>query len=80
MIALILSSVAVVLGIVAVVMAARNKRETVREVVVRQEVVHAPVEHPFTYDEETRAYRLDGSLYAEGFISALDAKNKNMEE
>ena len=80
MIALILSSAAVVIGIVAIIIAVRNKRETIKEVVIKQEIVHAPVEHPFTYDEEAKAYRLDGNLYTEGFISALDKENKNKEE
>lgn len=80
MTAIILSVAAVVLGIVAIVIAAKNKRETVKEIVVEKKVVYAPVEHPFTYNEEVKAYRLDGSLYAEGFVCALDVEDKKKEE
>lgn len=80
MVAIILSMAAVVMGIVAIIIAVRNKRETVREVVVKKEVVHAPVEHPFIYDEESGAYRLEGGLYVDGSITALSVENKKKEE
>lgn len=72
MTAIIIASVALVTAIIAVVISL--KRQKVTERIVEKETVkveHAPVEHPFVYDEETGFYRLDGSLYATGSISAL---------
>ncbi len=70
-VALVISIAALVLGIIAIVVAAKRK-DVVKEVVNKTEVVHAPVENPFVYDEEVKAYKLDGDLYATGFICALD--------
>ena len=75
-ISIIISSLALVIAIVAVVMAIKNKKITVKEITVRQEVIHAPVDHPFVYDEKAKAYRVNGSLYATGFISALNIKKE----
>lgn len=73
---IIISSLALVIAIVAVVMAIKNKKITVKEITVKQEVIHAPVDHPFVYDEKAKAYRVNGSLYATGFISALNIKKE----
>lgn len=73
---IIISSLALVIAIIAVVMAIKNKKITVKEITVKQEVIHAPVEHPFVYDEKAKAYRVNGSLYATGFISALNIKKE----
>lgn len=75
-ISIIISSLALVIAIVAVVMAIKNKKITVKEITVKQEVIHAPVDHPFVYDEKAKAYRVNGSLYATGFISALNIKKE----
>ena len=75
-ISIIISSLALVIAIVAVVMAIKNKKITVKEITVKQEVIHAPVEHPFVYDEKAKAYRVNGSLYVTGFISALDVNQE----
>ena len=64
------------IAIVAVVMAIKNKKITVKEITVKQEVIHGPVDHPFVYDEKAKAYRVNGSLYATGFISALNIKKE----
>jgi hypothetical protein len=48
----------------------------VKEITVKQEVIHAPVDHPFVYDEKAKAYRVNGSLYATGFIAALNIKKE----
>ena len=77
MTAIIIASAALVTAIIAVVISL--KRQKVTERVVEKEtvkVVHAPVEHPFVYEEETGFYRLDGSLYATGALAALDKQNK----
>ena len=77
MTAIIIASAALVTAIIAVVISL--KRQKVTERIVEKEtvkVVHAPVEHPFVYDEETGFYRLDGSLYATGALAALDKQNK----
>ena len=68
---IIISSLALVIAIVAVVMAIKNKKITVKEITVKQEVIHAPVDHPFVYDEKAKAYRVNGSLYVTGFLAAL---------
>lgn len=73
---IIISSLALVIAIVAVVMAIKNKKITVKEITVKQEVIHAPVDHPFVYDEKAKAYRVDGSLYATGFVCALNIKKE----
>lgn len=75
-ISIIISSLALVIAIIAVVMAIKNKKITVKEITVKQEVIHAPVDHPFVYDEKAKAYRVNGSLYATGFISALNIKKE----
>lgn len=75
-ISIIISSLALVIAIIAVVMAIKNKKITVREITVKQEVIHAPVDHPFVYDEKAKAYRVNGSLYATGFIDALNIKKE----
>ena len=75
-ISIIISSLALVIAIVAVVMAIKNKKITVKEITVKQDVIHAPVDHPFVYDERAKAYRVNGSLYATGFISALNIKKE----
>jgi hypothetical protein len=75
-ISIIISSLALVIAIVAVVMAVKNKKTVVKETTVKQEVIHAPVDHPFVYDEKVKAYRVNGSLYVTGFISALNIKKE----
>jgi hypothetical protein len=57
-------------------MAVKNKKTVVKETTVKQEVIHAPVDHPFVYDEKAKAYRVNGSLYVTGFISALDVNQE----
>lgn len=73
---IIISSLALVIAIIAVVMAVKNKKTVVKETTVKQEVIHAPVDHPFVYDEKAKAYRVNGSLYVTGFISALDVNQE----
>lgn len=75
-ISIIISSLALVIAIIAVVMAVKNKKTVVKETTVKQEVIHAPVDHPFVYDEKAKAYRVDGSLYATGFVCALNIKKE----
>lgn len=57
-------------------MAVKNKKTVVKETTVKREVIHAPVNHPFVYDEKAKAYRVNGSLYVTGFISALDVNQE----
>ena len=69
---LIVSVIALSVSITALIVAARKRKdvETItREKVV--EVIHAPVENPFVYDEQVKSYTLDGSLYVTGFLSCL---------
>lgn len=73
---IIISSLALVIAIIAVVMAVKNKKTVVKETTVKQEVIHAPIDHPFVYDEKAKAYRVNGSLYVTGFISALDVNQE----
>ena len=77
MAAIIIAAAALVTAIIAVVISLKKQKVTER--IVEKEtvkVVHAPVEHPFIYDEETESYRLDGSLYVMGTLAALDKLNK----
>lgn len=70
MVAIILSALAVVLGVVAIIIAAKNKRE----VITKTEIKYGPVEHPFIYDEKRKAYTLDGSLECTGTLSCMSKK------
>ena len=72
MVAVILSAVAVVLGVVAIIIAAKNKRE----VITKTEVKYGPVEHPFIYDSQIKSYFLDGNLFVKGFITSLLVDDK----
>ena len=69
---LIVAIIALAVSVVALIVAVKKQKavETVtKEKVV--EVVHAPVENPFVYDEQVKSYTLDGSLYVTGFLSCL---------
>ena len=72
MVAIILSAVAVILGVVAIIIAAKNKRE----VITKTEIKYGPVEHPFTYDSQKTSYTLDGNLFVKGFITSLLVDDK----
>ena len=72
MVAIILSAVAVILGVVAIIIAAKNKRE----VITKTEIKYGPVEHPFTYDSQKTSYTLDGNLFVKGFITSLLVEDK----
>ena len=74
MIAIILSSVALVVAIIALVFAAKNHR--VKEIITREEIIHAPVQYPFTYDASCEMYRLEGGLEVEGPLSCYHTKKK----
>lgn len=62
--AIILAALAVVLSIIAIV-----KSGKVVETKVTTKIEHAPVKHPFIYDEQKKAYTLDGNFYATGSIT-----------
>lgn len=69
---LILALAALAASVAALIVAVKKQKavETVtKEKVV--EVIHAPVENPFVYDEQVKSYTLDGSLYVTGFLSCL---------
>ena len=68
-VAIIISAVAVVLSIIAIV-----KSGKVVETNVTTKIEKAPVEHPFTYDEQLKTYVLDGSLYVTGTIGCPKKK------
>ena len=63
-------ALAAILGVVAIILAAKNKRE----VITMTEIKYGPVEHPFTYDEKRKAYTLDGSLECTGTLSCMSKK------
>lgn len=65
----IISVVALACGCASLIIAMRESKKQTRETVVRVE--KAPVEHPFTYDDEKRCYTLDGNLEVTGSVSAL---------
>lgn len=68
-----LSIIAIVVAIAALAIAVRKKpREIIKEQVIR--VDRAPVEHPFTYDNERATYTLDGSLEVTGGLAAYARK------
>ena len=67
MVAIIFSAVAVILGVVAIIIAAKNKRE----VITKTEVKYGPVEHPFIYDSQKKSYTMDGNLFVKGSITSL---------
>ena len=81
MIAVIISVVALAVGIAALVIALKKQsiKETVTEkqVVKTEEVttvVHAPVEHPFVYDKENETYWLNGNLKVYGSVTCLNGE------
>ena len=55
MVALIIAILAFIISVIALVIA----------------MIHAPVDHPFVYDEKAKAYCVNGSLYVTGFLAAL---------
>lgn len=66
---IVLSILAVIIAIAALVIALRKKpREVIKEQILR--VDRAPVEHPFTYDKERTTYTLNGSLEVTGGLAA----------
>lgn len=72
---IVLSIIAIVVAIAALVIALKKKpREVIKEQVIR--VDRAPVEHPFTYDAERTTYTLDGDLLVTGNVSALEKGGK----
>jgi len=75
---IVLGITALVVSIVALVIAIRKK--PAEKVVVKEEttkVVYAPVEHPFTYNEEENIYTLDGALFVRGDVTCLLGNNKD---
>lgn len=71
MVTIILSAVAVVLGVVAIIIAAK-KREVIKETTVEVVKESAQADNPFTYDEKGKVYRLNGSLKVEGSLSCIN--------
>lgn len=61
---LIISLIALICGIVAVIRSGK-----VKEVKTEQTIIHAPIEHPFIYDEKDECYWLKGSLHVDGEVS-----------
>lgn len=77
---IIITIVSLAVSVTAIVIA--TKKQTVKEVVKTNEVVkieHAPVEHPFTYNEKDNVYTLDGNFKAEGGIIAMGITKKKEE-
>jgi hypothetical protein len=77
-IALVLSIIALAASIAALVIALKNGRRTEVVKTVEKEktvTVYAPVEHPFTYDDVTASYRLNGNLYVDGIVACMNFKN-----
>lgn len=79
MVAIVIALVALAAGVAALVIALKKqtviKEVTEKQVVKTEEVttvVHAPVEHPFVYDEENKVYWLNGSLKVSGGVSCLN--------
>ena len=70
-VAIIISAVAVILSIIAII-----KSGKVVETKVTTKVEHAPVEHPFTYDEQQKVYILQGSLYVTESIGCPKKKEE----
>ena len=68
MIAVILSIVAIVTSSVGIGISI-SRRRVVKEVTTV--IKYAPVEHPFTYDDEKKSYVLDGNLETTGSIACL---------
>lgn len=68
-IAIIIAIVAVVIAIIAIVVAKKSKG--FKEVVNKTLIEYGPVEHPFTYDEKEKTYRLNGNLKVDGSVVAL---------
>lgn len=66
-VAIVLAAVAVALSIIALV-----KSGKVVETKVTTKIEHAPVEHPFIYDEQRESYTLDGKFYVTGSITCKE--------
>lgn len=72
MAAIILAALALIVAVVALIIAMKNKRE----VITKTEVRYAPVEHPFTYDSQKKSYVLDGDLFVKGSVTSLSDNDK----
>lgn len=72
MIAVILSIVAIVTSSVGIGISI-SRRRVVKEITTV--IKYAPVEHPFTYDDEKKSYVLDGNLETTGSIACLKKKD-----
>lgn len=70
--------VAIILSVIAIVMSgvgigiSISRRRVAKEVTTL--IKYAPVEHPFTYDDEKKSYVLDGNLETTGSIACLKKK------
>lgn len=74
---IILTVISLAVGVTALVIAL--KKQSSKEIVKTEKVVrveHAPVEHPFVYDENKKTYILDGNFYVTGSVSALNVFDK----
>jgi hypothetical protein len=74
-VAIVLAVLAVVLSIIAIV-----KSGKVVETKVTTKIEHAPVEHPFIYDEHQKTYMLNGGLFVSDFIVCPNTFSKKKEE
>lgn len=72
MAAIILAALALIVAVVALIIAMKNKRE----VITKTEVRYAPVEHPFIYDSQKKSYVLDGDLFVKGSVTSLSDNDK----
>ncbi len=63
--------IALALAIATLVISLKRQR-VVKE--TKTIIEHAPVNHPFTYDEKRKIYTLDGSLKVTGSVSCLERK------
>lgn len=71
MLAIIISMVALTVAVIALVIA--TKRQTLK-VIKETKVEHAPVDHPFIYNETSKVYVLHGDLKVDGEVSCMHKK------
>lgn len=72
MIPLIISILALVCSVIALVFSYKRKNKTEIITKTETEVIYPPLENPFIYDEKDNTYTLMGDLKVNGFVSSLN--------
>lgn len=70
---LIISMIALAVAIAALVVSLKRQK-VVKE--TKTIIEHAPINHPFIYNEKQNTYQLDGNLKVTGSVSCMEMKKE----